>query len=124
MLLKYIFAMSSNLVVLIVIKCPFDTLSQLLVNYILSIYTVKLPKSRFAGSNGYSPFFGRNKIVHYLRNKIRFIVWLLNKTHCSIFYNTMCRMERNILGYIGNDDHCMIHFDKNEMKNKKPNAEK
>ena len=56
MLLKYIFAMSSNLVVLIVIKCPFDTLSQLLVNYILSIYTVKLPKSRFAGSNGYSPF--------------------------------------------------------------------
>ena len=38
------------------IKCPFDTLSQLLVNYILSIYTVKLPKRRFAGSNGYSPF--------------------------------------------------------------------
>ena len=38
------------------IKCPFDTLSQLVVNYILSIYTVKLPKRRFAGSNGYSPF--------------------------------------------------------------------
>ena len=36
----------------------------------------------------------------------------------------MCRIEENILGYIGENDHCMIHFDKNEMKNKKPIADK
>ena len=106
------------------IKCSFDTLSQLVVNYIFSIDTVKLPKRRFAGSNGYSPFSEevRLYIICAIKYDSLYGYWI--KHIVPFFYNTMCRMEGKNLGYIGKNDQCMIQLDKNDMKNKKPNAEK